>query len=226
MGIYVFFFNTNYHELTTNDEVVQLELGDAMDAVGGAVVGLRVAAADGREADAVGTTSDSDDSQGVVGKMEGFDDGGAVESADAEAVQPHFHSFEQHALYANAKVDIDIAAFGNGRAADNIGLRFLSLRRQVELGQGGAQMDVAEHSRDFVSFGDGTEAQHLLIAGGGELGVDADDAEQLLAGDGNGGVETAMAAVLLQQAVEGLTHTTDDRLPSGRRAKHFLVTFL
>lgn len=87
---------------------------------------------DFHQADVFRSFADGDDEQRLVGKVEFLFDIFFVEGGDNDAVQPHLHSFEQHALGGNAQVDVQNFIFRSDAADDDEGFGFGALKRQVQ----------------------------------------------------------------------------------------------
>lgn len=197
-----------------------MEFGDVMDAVA-TVVGVALVGGDGDQLVAFGAFADTEDSEGVVGQLEGFFEGGFVESADDEGVETHFDGTEGHGFERHAEVDEGQLVVADGGADDDEGLRFGARERKVELGEGGAHLDVGEDLGGTGVFGDELETEHLTVAAGAEFGIDGDDLLEFFATDDIGGVVAARGAVAEEELVEGVTYALGDFLGS----EDFFVAF-
>lgn len=193
-------FRNPYRPGLSQKQLLEPELGNVVRALA-AVVGVAVAGADLGQLDLLDAAADGEDQQRLQLQRERLPDLLPVESADAEAVEPHFGGPEQHTLHRNAEVDVDVAVLGDRRADDDESIGFGARQRQMQLGQRATQADAGE---DFASLvrQDRTEAQHLLVAGRGNPRVDLDDAAELVFAHDEPGVVAAVAAVFQQEPVE------------------------
>ena len=177
-----------------DDELVGSHFRDVVDAVV-TVVGAGLVGMNGYEFDVFGTFANGQHCEGVVGEIEGLAELLVVESADNEAVESHFHRFEEHALQCDAEVDVDeFALFGRG-AADDEGLGFGAGVGEMQLGQRGTEADKRQQAVGTAVMCYEEESERLLVASGRDLVAHAYDAFELSAADDVEAVVSAVAAV-------------------------------
>ena len=189
----------------------ECELRDVVVAVAAVIaeVGGGIALGGRKEVDGFGGLADGDDGDGGEGQLQGLADRLFPEIKDEDAAQAHLDGLQQDRLGGNAQVDVHDPVLRNGAAYHDESTGLQAGLGQMLLGKGRAQGDVRENLVR-VPGGDQAVTQGLAVHAGSDEGGRRDQFAQFPLRHFAGGVVTAVAAVAVQERIQGRCALPDD----------------
>ena len=187
-----------------------------------AEVGGRFVFIDRLQEDGLRRLADGNDGDRFQRQRQGLADCLFPEVQDEDASVPLLDRLQQHALGSDSQVHVHDLVLRNGTAYDDKCAGLGPRLGQVLLGEGGAQGDVRQ---DLVRIGlrDQAEAPRLSVHAGGAQGGRPDQLAEFFLRHFPSGIIAAVAAISVQERVQGGAVPADDRLPGLR--DFFLAVF-